>query len=59
MLVPDNETLAKVEVLGDLEPDVHELMDSHESKRILWFPSELLAAPPDTDPNAPGSWFSK
>ncbi len=52
MLVPDNETLAKVEVLGDLEPDVHELMDSHESKRILWFPSELLAAPPDTDPDA-------
>lgn len=52
MLVPDTETLAKVEVLADLESDVHELMDSHESKRILWFPSELLAAPPDTDPDA-------
>jgi len=52
MLVPDNETLAKVEVLADLEADVHELMESHESKRILWFPSELLAAPPETDPDA-------
>ncbi|MBY0491703.1 MAG: acyl-ACP desaturase [Gemmatimonadaceae bacterium] len=52
MLVPDNETLAKVEVLADLESDVHELMESHESKRILWFPSELLAAPPETDPDA-------
>lgn len=52
MLVPDNETLAKVEVLSDLESDVHELMESHESKRILWFPSELLAPPPETDPDA-------
>jgi acyl-[acyl-carrier-protein] desaturase len=45
------DTLAKVEVLADLEPVVHELMDAHEAKRILWFPSELLAAPPDTDPD--------
>lgn len=52
MLHPDKETLAKVEVLGDLEADVQELMESHESKRILWFPSELLAAPPETDPDA-------
>lgn len=46
------ETLAKVEVLADLEPVVHDLMDAHESKRILWFPSELLSPPPDTDPLA-------
>ena len=44
------ETLAKVEVLSDLEPVVHELMEVHEAKRILWFPSELLDPPPDTDP---------
>jgi len=45
------ETLAKVEVLADLEPVVHSLMETHEAKRILWFPSELLAAAPDTDPD--------
>lgn len=45
------EMLAKVEVLADLEPVVHSLMETHEAKRILWFPSELLAAAPDTDPD--------
>ena len=54
MTQPPAETLAKVEVLADLEEVVHSLMDVHESKRILWFPSELLAAPPDTDPDAHG-----
>jgi acyl-[acyl-carrier-protein] desaturase len=49
---PDTETLAKVEVLADLEETVHELMEVHEAKRILWFPSELLAPEPDTDPDA-------
>jgi acyl-[acyl-carrier-protein] desaturase len=51
MTLPQAETLAKVEVLADLEPVVHELMDVHEAKRLLWFPSELLAPPPDTDPD--------
>jgi acyl-[acyl-carrier-protein] desaturase len=50
--IPDAETLAKVEVLADLEGDVEQLMTAHEAKRILWFPSELLAPPPDTDPDA-------
>ena len=50
MTAPTSETIAKVEVLADLEPVVHELMEAHESKRILWFPSELLQAAPDTDP---------
>ena len=45
------ETLAKVEVLADLEEVVHQLMERHEAKRILWFPSELLAPAPDTDPD--------
>lgn len=49
---PDNaETLAKVEVLADLEAVVHTLMERHEAKRLLWFPSELLAPAPDTDPD--------
>ena len=52
MQTPDFETLAKVEVLADLEEEVHELMVAHEAKRILWFPSELLAPAPDTDPDA-------
>jgi acyl-[acyl-carrier-protein] desaturase len=45
------ETLAKVEVLADLESVVHDLMVVHEAKRVLWFPSELLAPAPDTDPD--------
>ena len=47
-----HEIHARVEVLADLEPLVAELMASHEAKRPLWFPSELLAPPPDTDPVA-------
>ena len=43
MFIPSKETLAKVEVLADLENDVDELMTAHEAKRVLWFPSELLA----------------
>ena len=45
------ETLAKIEVLADLEEVVHQLMEVHEAKRVLWFPSELLASAPDTDPD--------
>src|SRR5512134_777453 len=45
------ETLAKVEVLADLEGVVHRLMEVHEAKRVLWLPSELLKPPPDTDPD--------
>ena len=52
MIRPEHETLAKVEVLADLEPVVHDLMITHEAKRILWFPHELLDAAPDTDPDA-------
>lgn len=47
----DATTLAKVEVLADLEEVVHQLMERHEAKRVLWFPSELLSPPPDTDPD--------
>ncbi|MGQ0764948.1 MAG: acyl-ACP desaturase [Gemmatimonadota bacterium] len=51
MQMPDAQLIAKVEVLSDLEPLVHALTESHEAKRILWFPSELLAPAPDTDPD--------
>jgi acyl-[acyl-carrier-protein] desaturase len=51
MHIPTAETIAKMEVLADLEPDVEQLMVEHEAKRILWFPSEILAPPPDTDPD--------
>ena len=44
------QTLAKMEVLGDLEPLVNRLMEVHEAKRVLWLPSELLEPAPDTDP---------
>ncbi len=52
MTAPVNDIIAKVEVLADLEPLVDELMVSHEAKRVLWFPSELLAPEPGTDPDA-------
>lgn len=52
MHIPNAETIAKMEVLADLETEVNELMVAHEAKRILWFPSEVLAPPPDTDPDA-------
>jgi acyl-[acyl-carrier-protein] desaturase len=51
MQTPERETLEKVEVLAVLEPTVVSLMQTHEAKRILWYPSELLAPPPDTDPD--------
>jgi len=51
MLVPSNALLAKVEVLSDLESLVDDLMVSHEAKRVLWYPSELLAPEPGTDPD--------
>jgi acyl-[acyl-carrier-protein] desaturase len=51
MTTPSADTLAKVEVLADLEETVRSLMEAHEAKRILWFPSELLAPAPDSDPD--------
>ena len=47
----DAETLSRIEVLADLEGVVAELMAAHEAKRVLWFPSEILDAAPDTDPD--------
>jgi acyl-[acyl-carrier-protein] desaturase len=43
--------LSKIEVLSDLEDVVAELMAQHEAKRVLWFPSEILDPPADTDPD--------
>jgi acyl-[acyl-carrier-protein] desaturase len=39
---PARELYSKIEVLEDLEDKVRELMDIHERKRELWFPSELI-----------------
>jgi acyl-[acyl-carrier-protein] desaturase len=48
---PAHELAVKVEVLKDLEGRVSELMESHERKRDVWFPSELLDPAPGTDPD--------
>lgn len=56
MTSPHFETLAKVEVLADLEPVVDQMMVQHEAKRPLWMPSEILAPPADTDPD---SWLAQ
>jgi acyl-[acyl-carrier-protein] desaturase len=39
---PAIELASKVEVLRDLEGPVQELMEAHERKRELWFPSDLI-----------------
>jgi acyl-[acyl-carrier-protein] desaturase len=51
MNIVERETLSKVEVIADLEPVVGELMAVHEAKRVLWFPSEILAPAPGEDPD--------
>ncbi len=38
---------SKLEVLGDLEEVVKDLIAKHESKRELWYPSDLLPADQD------------
>ncbi len=38
---------SKLEVLADLEPVVEDLIVKHESKRELWYPSDLLPADQD------------
>jgi acyl-[acyl-carrier-protein] desaturase len=47
----DHVTLSKVEVIADLENVVGELMAVHEAKRLLWFPSEILAPAAGVDPD--------
>jgi acyl-[acyl-carrier-protein] desaturase len=41
--------LDKIEVLRDMEQKVREMMQAHEAKRDLWFPSDFLDPAPDTD----------
>ena len=43
-----SELALKIEVLKDLEGPVRELMEAHERKRDVWFPSDLLSAQPET-----------
>lgn len=50
-LEADRVLRTKVEVLADLEETVHQLMAAHEAKRVLWYPTELLGPPPETDPD--------
>ncbi|MDQ3207026.1 MAG: acyl-ACP desaturase [Gemmatimonadota bacterium] len=42
---------SKIEVLQDLEEKVGELMETHERKRELWFPADLMAPGPDECPD--------
>jgi acyl-[acyl-carrier-protein] desaturase len=41
------EIASKIEVLNDLEGEVGTLMETHERKRDVWFPAELLGPGPD------------
>ncbi len=47
---PSHDLAVKVEVLKDLEERVRELMEAHERKRDVWFPSDLLGPEPDAHP---------
>jgi acyl-[acyl-carrier-protein] desaturase len=46
------ELYSKIEVLQDLEEKVRELMETHERKRELWYPSDLVGPAPGEDPDA-------
>jgi acyl-[acyl-carrier-protein] desaturase len=48
---PAIELASKVEVLRDLEGPVQELMEAHERKRELWFPSDLSQPEGDASPD--------
>jgi acyl-[acyl-carrier-protein] desaturase len=48
---PTREIHSKIEVLQDLEEKVQELMEAHERKRELWFPSDLIGPGPDECPD--------
>jgi acyl-[acyl-carrier-protein] desaturase len=47
---PTRELYSKIEVLEDLEDIVRELMEIHERKRELWFPSDLVGPAADECP---------
>src|ERR671910_18557 len=47
---PARELYSKIEVLQDLEDIVRELMEIHERKRELWFPSDLVGPTADECP---------
>ncbi len=47
---PARELYSKIEVLQDLEDIVRELMEIHERKRELWFPSDLVGPAADECP---------
>jgi acyl-[acyl-carrier protein] desaturase len=48
---PTRELYSKIEVLQDLEDIVRELMEVHERKRELWFPSDLVGPAADECPD--------
>jgi acyl-[acyl-carrier-protein] desaturase len=48
---PARELYSKIEVLQDLEDVVRELMEVHERKRELWFPSDLVGPTADECPD--------
>jgi len=45
----DRSLIPKFEVLADLEKTVAELIQKHEEKRELWFPSDFLPADETTN----------
>ena len=48
--------LSKIEVLRDLETRVRHMMEAHEQKRDLWYPTDLIGPPPGA---CPDTWYGE
>jgi acyl-[acyl-carrier-protein] desaturase len=48
--------LSKIEVLRDLETRVRQMMEAHEQKRDLWYPTDLIGPPAGT---CPDTWYGE
>jgi acyl-[acyl-carrier-protein] desaturase len=51
--MPSHALASKLEVLADLEPVVADLIQKHEAKRELWYPSDFLPADQGQDGEGP------
>jgi acyl-[acyl-carrier-protein] desaturase len=48
---PVRDLALKIEVLQDLEEPVRELMETHDRKREIWYPADMLSPAPETSPD--------
>ncbi|NOT34540.1 MAG: acyl-ACP desaturase [Candidatus Eisenbacteria bacterium] len=56
---PEFDLLSRIELLADLEPFVDDLIQQHEAKRELWFPSDLFGEEEQENPETWGQRIRK